>query len=324
MMIHKLTLLFVLVSIAKAFIVQSARRSAVQPLNLFFRDSSSNKVSVLVCPAQFCVPVDYDPLFANLMKELGEDRVGSCRVAPLPRTEWIKVARSLPTRDYLGGTLKNHKVLSWYFAAIEKALDEIFTQEGENAKIALIGHSIGGWVARAYLGGLSLSSSPVHQLAQKRISSYLTLGTPHRSPQDAFVDQTRGLLREVELTEACSPQALKRRGIDVTCVGSASLSGRFSTNLEELVAASSYFPLLGHLDDSIRGDGIVPTELAFMDAPSRRIELEACPKTGDKIRHAPVFPTPWNLINGSAPSIPLNFTWYGSEGVIGQWAQYVR
>jgi triacylglycerol esterase/lipase EstA (alpha/beta hydrolase family) len=102
--------------------------------------------------------------------------------------------------------------LSWYFDAMETALTEIFEQEGTDAKVCIIGHSIGGWVARAFLGGLSESSSPIATLAQERVTSFITLGTPHSSPEGALVDQTRGLLKEVENTLACSSKSLKDRG----------------------------------------------------------------------------------------------------------------
>ena len=123
----------------------------------------------------------------------------------------------------------------------------------------------------------------------------------------------------------CSPQSLVDRGIDVTCVGSSSLDGKiFSTNVEELVAASSYLPLLGRLGS--KGDGIIPTELAFMAPPARRVEIFECGITGESVRHAHVLPTPWNLLDGSSPSIrlPEDFAWYGSDGVITEWAKYVR
>ena len=126
--------------------------------------TGNNKVSVLLCPAQFCVPVDYEELFENLRttrsaaiaagaNDLPE--IASCRVAPLPRTEWIKVARQLPTSNFLKATLDAKTTLGWYFDAIEKALAEIYAVEGSDTNICIIGHSIGGWVARGYLGGLS-------------------------------------------------------------------------------------------------------------------------------------------------------------------------
>lgn len=126
--------------------------------------SGNNKISVVLCPAQFCVPADYNELFENLRttrsaaiaagaSDLPE--IASCRVAPLPRTEWIKVARQLPTSNFLKATLDAKSTLGWYFEAIEKALAEIYAVEGSDIKICFIGHSIGGWVARGYLGDLA-------------------------------------------------------------------------------------------------------------------------------------------------------------------------
>lgn len=174
---------------------------------------------------------------------------------------------------------------------------------------------------------LCSSTSAVSRLTQKQVSSFITIGTPHSSPDTALVDQTRGLLNEVEQAPECSPQSLVDRGIEVTCVGSSGLDGNFfSTNIEEIVAASSYLPLLGRLGSDVKGDGIVPTDLAFMDEPARMIELAECDRTGEPVRHAHVLPTPWNLRDGSAPSIPLpgDFAWYGSDGVLHKWAEFVR
>jgi hypothetical protein len=155
----------------------------------------------------------------------------------------------------------------------------------------------------------------------------ITLGTPHVSPKSALVDQTRGLIREIDEAPACSAQALADQGIDITCVCSSSLKGAFwSTNVEELVAASSYLPLLGRIGGDVQGDGIVPLELAFMDPPARKVVVEKCQTTGSSVRHSHVLPTPWNLWDGYAASIDLpdDFASYVSEGVIPQWARYIR
>jgi hypothetical protein len=116
----------------------------------------TGKVAILVCPAQFCVPDDYQVLFDNLrnVPELN-NIVGTCMVAPLPRTEWIKVAKKLPTQDFLQANLPVHDTLNWYFDALETAIADILSKEGPDVNLCIVGHSIGGWVARAYLGGLS-------------------------------------------------------------------------------------------------------------------------------------------------------------------------
>uniref|UniRef100_A0A7S2SI00 GPI inositol-deacylase n=1 Tax=Eucampia antarctica TaxID=49252 RepID=A0A7S2SI00_9STRA len=284
----------------------------------------NEKTAVLLCPAQFCVPADYEVLMSLLKKE--NPSISTCKVTPLPRTEWIKVAKQLPTKPFLDASLSCYKTLDWYFDAMEQALSQIFAEEGNDVKICIVGHSIGGWVARAYLGGLSGSSTAVYRLAQKQISSFITLGTPHSSPDSALVDQTRGLLKEVERSSSCSSQALADRGIDLTCVGSSGLSGKiFTSDLEEIVAATSYFPLIGSIGENVRGDGIIPEDLAFMEEPARRITIEKCYETGSPVRHAHVLPTPWNLWDGEAPSIPLpdDFVWYGSNSVVGEWSKFI-
>jgi hypothetical protein len=127
------------------------------------KPNSNKKVSVLLCPAQFCVPADYEELFDNIRKTRTEriangenlPAIGTCRVSPLPRTEWIKVARQLPTRNFLDATLSAKTTLGWYFDAMEQALSDIYAIEGPNVNVCIIAHSIGGWVARGYLGGLA-------------------------------------------------------------------------------------------------------------------------------------------------------------------------
>ena len=66
-------------------------------------------------------------------------------------------------------------------------------------------------------------------------------------------------------------------------------------------------------------------KLAFMDGCANRVEVEKCSITGNNVRHAHVLPTPYNLWEPAAPSIslPEDFCWYGSEGVIDQWIDYI-
>ena len=69
----------------------------------------------------------------------------------------------------------------------------------------------------------------------------------------------------------------------------------------------------------------ISADLAFMDSPAKRVEIDACQRTGSPVRHAHVLPTPWNLIDGSSASwsLPEDFVWYGSEGVLSQWLPFV-
>mmetsp|Transcript_18098 Transcript_18098/g.25767 ORF Transcript_18098/g.25767 Transcript_18098/m.25767 type:complete len:351 (-) Transcript_18098:115-1167(-) len=294
-------------------------------------NDDKKRVSILFCPAQFCVPADYDEMLSDIQDHFENSlhvEIGTCRVASLPRTSWIQVAKSLPTRDYLDGNLITRKTVPWYYEAMEDALSDIFAEEEETSNICIIGHSIGGWIARGYLGGLSFSSTAVYKRAQTKVTSFITLGTPHSSPDTALVDQTRGLLREIEQTAECSSSFLvNERGIQVTNVCSTGVEGRFlSTNVEELVAAASYLPLLGLEARNVKGDGIVPLELGLMEKPANHVVIERSESCGGLVRHASVIPTPWNLLDAYAPSIslPKDFLWYGSKSVLPQWADYIQ
>uniref|UniRef100_A0A7S3Q8P4 GPI inositol-deacylase n=1 Tax=Chaetoceros debilis TaxID=122233 RepID=A0A7S3Q8P4_9STRA len=292
--------------------------------------NTSRRTAVLICPAQFCVPADYDT-FLSALKEKLPNLSPSSRVAELPRTEWIKVARQLPTAEFFSANLNNAKTLQWYFDAMEQGLADIYAEEGEDVNVCIIGHSIGGWVARSYLGGLGQRSTAVYKSTIDRCTSLVTLGSPHKAPSTALVDQTRGLLRAVEESEECSSEGLAAKGISVTCVGSTAVKGNiFTTNVEEIVATTSYIPLVDDWKDilsstGINGDGIIPRDLAFMEAPSKRIEVSTCSITGNNVRHAHVLPTPYNLWDPAAPSIPLpeDFCWYGSPGVLDQWIENI-
>ena len=130
--------------------------------------SSERKVALLVCPAQFCVPDDYSELWDALPShiEVSDDDDPTItrkvsinkelsRVVPLSRMDWIKVSKQLPTQDFVDANLRVHKTVDWYFDAIEEGLSGIIDAGGDIDGICIVGHSIGGWIARAYLGGLA-------------------------------------------------------------------------------------------------------------------------------------------------------------------------
>ena len=126
------------------------------------------KIAILLCPAQFCVPNDYSELWEALPSHIevsdGDDTTVTRRVAidkelsrvvPLSRRDWIKVAKQLPTKDFIDANLRVHKTVDWYFDAIEEGLCDIIDAGDDIDGICIVGHSIGGWIARGYLGGLA-------------------------------------------------------------------------------------------------------------------------------------------------------------------------
>ena len=85
------------------------------------------------------------------------------------------------------------------------------------------------------------------------------------------MDQRRGLLREIEETSTCSPQALVDWHRTNLCGQLRYWRKLTSTNPEELVAASSYLPFMGKLTAEMKEEGIVALDIAFMEIRARRV-----------------------------------------------------
>lgn len=309
--------------------ISSSTPVAPQTTNPVGKGPSKQKLAVLLCPAQFCVPDDYKGLWQTLQSEIENsglpiELAESSQVVPLSRLDWIKVAKQLPTIEFIQAQLPVLPTLYWYFDAIEEAMADILAKEGPDVQIAVVGHSIGGWVARAYLGGLSRSASATFRIAMEKCTTLLTLGTPHVSPEEALVDQTRGLLEAIEAEPRCSPLSLLEDfGIRFTCVSSRAIGGTWNPlNVEGFVAAASYLPLTGRWNN-VKGDGIVPIDLALLPEPAISVIIDKDSITDQDIHHLHVLPTPWNLWNATAPSIPLDFSSYVSPGVVSQWVPHL-
>ncbi len=88
------------------------------------------------------------------------------------------------------------------------------TEYGRETTVCMLGHSIGGWVLRSYIGEVL-----GEERALRQVSSLITLGTPHQPPPASSplsrIDQTRGLLSDINARfPAGSPLPAER----VTCV----------------------------------------------------------------------------------------------------------
>ena len=92
------------------------------------------------------------------------------------------------------GELKPEVALPFYYLALDLASRQL-AQAHPGRKVQLVAHSIGGWIARSYLGQLDA------ELRAARFGALVTLGTPHAPPPEGLfrtLDQTRGLLRYVQ------------------------------------------------------------------------------------------------------------------------------
>jgi len=254
---------------------------------------------VVICPQQFGgKPGDYTELI-NKLRKVGHP-VYLVRLSTL---EWLSITKSAFSKAYLVGELEPKKALPFYLDAIDKTVAKIPTNnknDNNNGEYSILSHSIGGWIARAWLGEVATPEQ------RKRCIRYVSLGTPHLSPPPeslvAKVDQTRGLLKYINDRWPGSYWN-EHDGIEYTCVASKCVSGKLELNLDSLLAYASYFALSG--DGAIQGDGITPVDAAILDG-SRKIVL-------DDVYHADVLPNP---IGGTNTKL-VECVWYADR--IDEW-----
>ncbi|EKX51792.1 hypothetical protein GUITHDRAFT_102401 [Guillardia theta CCMP2712] len=279
-----------------------------------------NLKPVVLCPAQFGTQRDYEDLQKTLLK-----RGFNLYPAPLSRLDWLKIVPSTLTKEFFTASLRPSKTLGFFYSALDRAFEQVEKDYGVDVEVAVLGHSIGGWVARSYIAEVL-----GEEKAKKRIRSLVTLGTPHNPPpKDSIVsavDQTRGLLSYINEN---FPNGFPLDASAVTCVagkGTVTPRGlmdviskvgeklwdekqRRSKLLEEIVALASYFPLSGKAFET-EGDGLIPVEVAVL-AECRSVIIENC-------NHAAFVPTP-----GKSLRLPETYEWYGTESAVDQWIQFL-
>jgi len=238
----------------------------------------------LVCPAQLASSEDYVELAESLSTSYGINAVP----IPLRKLDWAGLAPSFFSTAYWKGELRPSGALAWYLSRIDEAVEAA----DPDAEITILAHSIGGWVARAYISEWCTDAT------RSRIKRLVTLGTPHNPPPVDTVwsslDQTRGLLSYL----ASLPPL---PSVDYVSVIGRAVEGGVN-GLQPLLALTSYAALCG--DARAVGDGIVPLEAAALEG-ARMVEVEC--------KHADFIPT-------LAGSLRVPLVWYGSDEVLPEWA----
>lgn len=207
---------------------------------------------VVIFPAQLGIEEDYEELSATILQAAGLNSY----VTPLSRLDWpMGLIPSFFSKEYLEGKL-TPRTLEFYFKKVDKAVSRALTENPE-AEIVLLGHSIGGWIARAWLSEWASVD------AKARVKKLLTLGSPHNPPQAesaaSRVDQTRGLLTYINENY---PGNFEKEVQYVSIIG-AGVTGRLALltfsqiteSLEALLAYFSYSVLSGDTTEQA-GDGI--------------------------------------------------------------------
>lgn len=212
---------------------------------------------------------------------------------------------------YTGNAQPTGLGYGWYIERLKKEVDRAYEESG-GQKVLLMGHSAGGWLARAALGDGTWCQSESGNdneelntiLTSERVACLVTMGAIHKTPSEESTCVTRGALKN---TDAQFPGAyLKDQGIKYVSIGGAAIEGEMTDrSIKELrskakrIAYDSYEAVSGVGDQT--GDGVVPFEWTQLDG-SRKIRL-------DGVLHS---------INEAGTTMPTD-RWYGSEGVVDRW-----
>jgi len=268
---------------------------------------------VVICPGFGNDSIDYDtpleqPKEVGLKSVLARRGFNAERIytVPVKRGDWIKVAGGLLDipNFYNGNALPTGLGYGWYIKRLKESVDLAYEESG-GEKVMLLGHSAGGWLARAALGdGTWCEEQSI--LTNERVNCLVTMGAIHKIPLDESSCVTRGALKNTDLAY---PGAFlqKSQGIPYFSLGGAAVEGDNTVDKNDKgfrakaarVAYTSYEAVSG-IGNQI-GDGVVPFEWTQLDG-SKQIRL-------DGVVHS---------INEAGTTIPTD-RWYGSEGVIDRW-----
>lgn len=238
------------------------------------------RLPVLILPGLGNSSADYTKLASQLAA-----RGHTASVVPIARWQWSLNARGFFTRDYWRATLRPNQVLNWYFDRVDKGVNELRQVVAESS-IHVVGHSAGGWLARAYLAERAPDDMRVEKL--------VTLGTPSTPPQQGKLDQTRGLLAYVE--RKCSMIANVK---EMVCVAGSGTIGKpiGKGSIWEYIAFLSYAAVCGRGD--VDGDGVTPLQAA-------------CAKDGKLV-----------VCEQCSHSMLTSPQWYGSGKAFEKWSEFL-
>jgi pimeloyl-ACP methyl ester carboxylesterase len=128
-------------------------------------------------------------LVASLRKRgWGGDQID---ILPVERLDWLQVFLRGATdlKFWQSEAPPTRPAFRWY---LERIADKVQQLE-DDEQLILVGHSAGGWLARAAVGFGMLPEAP--QIDLDKIVGIVTLGAPNLPPPPEVMDMTRGALR---------------------------------------------------------------------------------------------------------------------------------
>lgn len=204
-------------------------------------------------------------------------------VLPVPkRSDWLQVfwKGALDPQFWAGQAPPTRPAFAWYLQRIADKVHEMTICTKEDTippQIILIGHSAGGWLARAALGYLSQvptgGDDKLPEIPLNCILGLVTLGAPHLPPPPHVLDMTRGALR---ITHEQFPGAYHQSSTEaseslfyLTVMGDAiqgvqqKRQSPWEPTLLSGFAYNSYEAVCGQ--GNVAGDGVVPLQSGHLD-----------------------------------------------------------
>lgn len=263
-------------------------------------------------------------------------------VVPTERKDWVKVFRSLFTFGYWRTSLTTHPGYTWYLEKVRDTVKQALLETGAQ-QVDLVGHSAGGWLARAFLAdpkyfniipgedGGALDLSPADSAGSissfdaefevrpnPYVRSIVTLGSPHfPAPEGTARDMTGGALTWV--SKQYPGAFFSGQGVQYVCVGGRTVRGWRSPLPDDLSWTEKWQrsreprTVLEYAHDSykqvsgegqgVEGDAVVPMHCMFLEG-AVNIEL------------AGVFHSMSRIGTFDEES---GVAWYGSGSVVDQW-----
>ena len=156
---------------------------------------------------------------------------------PIERKDWIRVAGGLLDLNfYTNQALPTGGGYGWYLKRFTETVNQAYDEAAGN-RVLVVGHSAGGWLARAGMGdgvwpaaSADDESTTTIRTAQ-RICGLVTVGAIHKPPENVGTCVTRGALA---YTDQTYPGAfLKDEGVGYVSVGGDAIVGNNSKDVEE-------------------------------------------------------------------------------------------
>jgi len=202
-------------------------------------------------------------------------------VTNVRRTNWLRVfTKGVLDENFRAGNGKANVAFGWYLDLAKYTVEKTFAETGK--PVVLLGHSAGGWLARALMQ--REGQNWIHQ----HVCGLVTLGTPHIPPPPGTADQTQGCLANLHKDQ---PHAFYAEDLFyVTVAGDAIVGEQQPGNIPilELIESqstastsfNSYRSVCGI--GSVTGDGVVPLCSAHL-AGATQVTIKGCFHSINKI-----------------------------------------